>query len=53
MPLPSWLQQEYYENYLAEEKAFQEWLKQIELDMEVDIDTYYAPIRQKVRIRRR
>ena len=30
MPLPGWLQQQAYEDYLAEEQLFHEWLIKIE-----------------------
>ena len=54
MPLPGWLQQQAYEDYLAEEQSFQEWLTQVEAEyLYYDEYIIYVKPKRYVRPKRR
>lgn len=51
MPLPGWFVQQAYEDYIAEQKAFQEWCEAME--QEYTVSEFYVRTRPKhVRPRR-
>jgi hypothetical protein len=56
MPLPLWIQQQAYEEYIAQEQDFQEWLTRIEQQYEEELsfqEYYLRPQPRHIRTKRR